>query len=38
MQTCPNPECETTHLSMNLKKCVVCGHPFETYGLSPVID
>ena len=35
MQYCINEECETLHMSDNLKKCTVCGHPFNDYGLSP---
>jgi len=35
MQTCINPDCETIHMTNNLKRCTVCGHPFNDYGLSP---
>lgn len=33
MQMCINPDCETIHLSDNLIKCQVCGHPFNDYGI-----
>jgi hypothetical protein len=38
MQTCVNPDCETIHLSNNLKKCSVCGHPFEDYDVFAHLD